>query len=132
MNNSKLTSFAPNLMVEDVNKTVNYYEKVLEFHKIMSVPEKGQLDWAMVFRDNVTIMLQSKKSICEEYPKFKDFPVGSSSNIYIEVTDIDNFYEKIKDKTDIIKKLHTTFYGKKEFAIEDCNGYLFTFAECQT
>ena len=132
MKNSKLTNFAPNLMVDDVNKAVNYYEKVLDFHKIMSVPEKGQLDWAMVFRDNVTIMLQSKKSICEEYPKFENLSVGSTSNFYIEVTEIDAFYEKIKEKANIIKKPHTTFYGKKEFALEDCNGYLFTFAECQT
>ena len=28
----------------------------------------------------------------------------------------------------LIKDIYTTFYGKKEFSIRDCNGYILTFA----
>src|SRR3989339_432942 len=130
MNHSLLTSLTPNLMVENVNETIAYYEKVLGFQKIMSEPETGPLAWAMMRRDEVTIMFQSRESIIEEYPHFKDQKVGSTSNFYIEVTNIEDFFKSIEAKAKVVQPMHVTFYGKKEFAIKDNSGYLFTFAEC--
>ena len=37
-------------------------------------------------------------------------------------------YEELKEKVTIIKDMRTTFYGKREFYIRDCNGYILTFA----
>lgn len=42
-----INSLTPNLMVRDVNATVDFY-KQLGFEIIQSVPDKGVLDWAMV------------------------------------------------------------------------------------
>jgi catechol 2,3-dioxygenase-like lactoylglutathione lyase family enzyme len=39
-----LKKLTPNLMVEDVNRTVAFYQEVLGFELLTSVPEEGQLD----------------------------------------------------------------------------------------
>lgn len=126
----KLESLTPNIMVEDVNETIKYYEEFLGFKKVMSVPVEGKFDWAMITRDGVNLMLQQRASIVGEYPKFKDQSVGGSLIFYISVKNIEGFYEELLKLAVIIyTKLHKTFYGRKEFAIVDCNGYLLTFAE---
>ena len=130
MRNPNLATLTPNLMVEDVNETVKYYEKVLGFNKVMATPEQGPYVWAMMQRDGVTIMFQHRDSIVEEYPEFKDKAVGSTSNLYIEVSNLNDYHDSIKNKAKIIKEPHMTFYSKREFALRDNNGYLFTFAEC--
>jgi uncharacterized glyoxalase superfamily protein PhnB len=129
MNGVKLESLIPNIMVDDVNKTIEYYEKFLEFKKIISVPENGQLDWAMIGRDSVNLMLQKRKSIVDEYPKFNGQPVGAALVFYVSVKNIDELYKRLDGQVTIYIKPHKTFYGRKEFAIEDCNGYVITFAE---
>ncbi len=42
--------------------------------------------------------------------------------------DVKGLYAELKDKVTIIKDMQTTFYGKQEFYIRDCNGYILTFA----
>ena len=43
-----LNSLTPNLMVNDVEETIEYYTDILGFTLLMTVPETGKLDWAMV------------------------------------------------------------------------------------
>jgi lactoylglutathione lyase len=128
-NKINFQSLTPNLMVEDVNATIDYYTNILGFKKIMTVPESGKFDWAMLGRDQVVIMLQSRNSIAKEYPKFKNTAVGGALTFYIAIEGLDDFYQQIKDTAKIVQTPHTTFYGKKEFAVEDGNGYLLTFCE---
>ena len=40
-----LKKLTPNLMVEDVNETVTFYQDVLGFALLASVPEEGQFNW---------------------------------------------------------------------------------------
>lgn len=129
----KFESITSNLMVEDVDKTVGYYQDVLGFTLEISVPkDDGKLQWAMVSRDSVDIMLHERANIIEEMPELKDTePGGGSITLFIKMEGIDPFYDELSKKknTDIIKEPHTTFYGMKEFIIRDINGYIITFAE---
>ena len=43
----------PNIMVEHVNNTVDFYRDVLGFALLTSVPEQGTFDWAMMKHDAV-------------------------------------------------------------------------------
>ncbi len=128
----KLTT---NMMVEDVNRTVDFYSDVLGFEFVMGVPENGQeilttrknnqpLGFALMKCGNVEMMFQAKKSIVEEIPEFSEMQIGGSLTFYIDVEDVKQLYAKLKDKVTIIKDMHTTFYGKQEFYIRDCNGYI--------
>ena len=132
----KLTT---NMMVEDITRTVDFYSDVLGFEFVMGVPEdsqeivttmqKGQaLGFAIMKCGDIEMMFQAKKSLTEEIPEFSGMEIGGSLAFYIDVEDVKGLYAELKDKVTIIKDMQTTFYGKQEFYIRDCNGYILTFA----
>ncbi len=131
----------PNIVVKNVNKTINYYKQNLEFEFVMGVDENKKLKmgnfnnsiltWAMLKKDDVEIMLQRDDSFIEELPDFKELKIGGTFTLYINILDVKSFYEKIKNNVEIIKEMHKTFYGADEFVVKDINGYVLYFAEAQ-
>ena len=135
-----LTKLTPNLMVEDVNRTVEFYQEVLGFEFVMGVIEELQeiltayqqdrsLDYARMKCGNVEVMFQAKRSLAEALPLLRGREIGGTLTLYMELDSVSELHARIKDKVTIVKDLHTTFYGMQEFYIEDCNGCILTFAE---
>jgi len=124
-----LQSLIPNLMVKDVNKTLDFYTNVLGFELIQTVPEKGTFDWGFVKSGNVKLMIQKETSIKSEYKELKNYKNGGALTFYIQVENLQKWHEAIKDKTNVIKPMHKTFYGANEFAIIDINGFILTFSD---
>ncbi len=127
--NMKLLTLTPNLMVEDVNATAEYYKVHFGFEVIMKIPEEGAYDWAMIQKDEVSLMLQSTKSLADEYDLFAGKGIGGSLTFFITMNNIEELFNKVNESVKVIKGLEVTFYGMKEFTIEDMNGYIVTFAE---
>ncbi len=128
----KLNSLTPNLMVKNVNDTLDFYLNTLDFQLLQTVPEEGSFDWAFVQKDDVLIMFQKDTSIREEYPELENYEQGGALTMYIKVGDLQKWYEHIKDKTNVIKPMNKTFYGANEFAIQDPNGFILTFSDILT
>ena len=125
-----LKSITANLMVENVDETVKFYCDILGFSVTVSVPkEDGHLQFAILTKDTLNIMVQDRKNLIEEYPILNTSKVQPSTTLYITVDNFASFYEELKCKCDILCDVHTTFYGAEEFAIKDNNGYVLTFAE---
>ena len=122
-----MDSVSPNIFVTDIKQTINFY-KHLGFNVVTTVPEQGDIFWAMMTCGNVTFMFQTFESLGNELPTISR-QNGGSLLLYIKTTEIKNFFDKIKDNVKVIKELEKTFYGATEFSIEDNNGYLLTFAE---
>ena len=131
-----------NIIVSNVNESLDFYEKILGFSLVMAVPEDSQqvvtvrdtttpLGFAIIRRDDVELMLQSRKSLAKELPSLAASPVETSFTLYIQVEEIEELYKDIKDKAAIIEDLHTTFYGAREFCIRDSGGHVLTFASSQ-
>ena len=119
----------PNLMVADVAKTIEYYEKVLGFETIMSVPCDEKLVFAIVQSNNIMLMFQDEQSLKAEYPQLAECDYKAGLTLYIHVDNILSLYEQLKNQARIVKELHTTFYGSQDFVIEDCNNYILTFSQ---
>lgn len=125
-----MNKISPNLMVEDVKKTAEFYQNVLGFDIGMAVPDEDNPVWASLSRGNVEVMLQEKKSLAGEYSVFSGREVGGTFNLYIETNDIQNLYDACKsNNVPIVKDMNKTFYGADEFAIQDPNGYVLVFAQ---
>jgi uncharacterized glyoxalase superfamily protein PhnB len=124
---SKIDSMTTNLKVESVPKTILFYKDVLGFEISMVLPKENPI-WALLKKDHATIMFQQRKSFEEEYPHLGK-AIGGSFFFYIKITQLEKFYNEIKDKAKVIKNPYKTSYKMKEFSIEDCNGYLLVFAE---
>jgi uncharacterized glyoxalase superfamily protein PhnB len=123
-----MDSIAPNIFVNDMKATIAFY-KVIGFNITMSVPEDGdELVWAMMVNGSVTLMFQTFESLGAELPEISRTD-GGSLLLYINLKNIKQFFEDIKDKVTVLKGLETTFYGATEFSIKDNNGYVLTFAE---
>lgn len=126
----KLKSLTPNLMVNDVEETIEYYTDILGFTLLKTVPEKGELDWAMVKRGDIVLMFQSKKSLANELPRLKGEKPGGGLTLYIQVDSITELHEELyHNEVEIISDLESTFYDTTEFTIVDVNGYILTFSE---
>ena len=125
-----LNSLTPNLMVNDVEETIEYYTDLLGFTLLRTVPENGKLDWAMVKRNDVVLMFQSTNSMTKELPKLKSQKPGGGLTFYIKVDRITELHEELYDsEVEIIADLESTFYDTIEFSIVDVNGYVLTFSE---
>jgi uncharacterized glyoxalase superfamily protein PhnB len=125
----KLKKLTPNLMVEDVQQTLAFYHDVLGFNVLMTLPDQPPFDFAIVQRDEVEFMFQSRTSLSENVPVLTGHPIGASQTFYIEVEGLKKLYEALREQVDIVVDLHTTFYGTQEFYFRDRNGYILSFTE---
>lgn len=125
-----LKSLTPNLMVTDVEETIEYYTDVLGFTLVKALPEEGPLDWAMVKRNSVLIMFQSIKSLKNELPRLEGAKPGGGLTFYIKLDGISELHEQYyHSEVEIVSDLESTFYDTIEFSIIDVNGYILTFSE---
>ena len=126
-----LKRLTPNLMVEDVAQTLTFYKDVLGFGVVTTLPETEPFDFAIVSRDGVELMFQSRQSLSENVPALTGSPIGASQTFYIEVSGINDLYEQLRNKVEIVVDLHTTFYGTQEVYFRDLNGYILSFSEAK-
>jgi lactoylglutathione lyase len=124
-----LKKLTPNLMVEDVGQTLTFYQDILGFHVVTTLPETAPFDFAIVQRDGVELMFQSRQSLSDNVPALTGSTIGASQTFYIEVTGIADLYQQLRDKVDIVVDFHTTFYGTQEIYFRDINGYILSFSE---
>ena len=120
-------SITTNIMVKSVEDTLDFYINKLGFVKVLSVPMEGDVfDFAIVKKDNMAIMFQEQNNLEEEYPTLKFDEIKPTFTLFITVKNVNDVYLELKDKVDIAKDPHKTFYGKDEFAIFDNNGNILT------
>ena len=116
-----------NIMVKNVKETIQFYEEKLGFQKVLSVPEEGEiLNFAILNKDKISIMIQEQQNLIEEYSTLKTDEIVPTFTLFITVDDVLKVYNELKDRVKIAKELHKTFYGKDEFAIFDNNGNILT------
>jgi len=121
----------PNLIVASVERSVSFYVDVLGFERGMTVPDRSPYMFASVTGGGVEIFFNDAASAVKEYPAFAGRPLGTSGTMYIEIEGegVDAFHNRIKDRVTLTMPLVTQFYGVREFAIADPDGYVITFAE---
>ncbi len=118
----------PELLVEDMGKSVDFYTQVLGFEKEIVFPENEPV-FVQLKMDNARIMLYTRKEFENEIPQLKSEKMGGSFLLYFNVKGLEDYYKKIKDKVEIVQDFHQTEYGKKELCFKDVNGYFITMAE---
>jgi uncharacterized glyoxalase superfamily protein PhnB len=119
----------PNLIVRDVAKSVAFYRDELGFALAMSVPEQAPYVFAGMQRDNVEIFLNDRQAVIEELPEFANQPDGGSLTLYIEVDEVDALFERLRTRARIVHPLKDQFYGMREFAVSDPDGWVLTLAQ---
>jgi catechol 2,3-dioxygenase-like lactoylglutathione lyase family enzyme len=125
----ELKKLTPNLIVSDVRRSLEFYRDVLGFAVAVTVPEAEPFVFAIVQSGPVEIFLNAPEPAIVEYPAFKGRPIGGTLTLFVEVANIALAHATLQDKVRIVMPLEHKWYGSTEFAFEDPDGYLITFAE---
>jgi catechol 2,3-dioxygenase-like lactoylglutathione lyase family enzyme len=119
----------PNLIVRSVEASLAFYVDVLGFTRGMSVPDQPPLVFASVTSGPVEIFFNDVAAVAKESPQLAGKLFGGGNTMFIEVEGIDALHGAIAPRVRIVLPLVTQWYGMREFAIEDPDGYVITFAE---
>jgi len=113
----KIQSLTPMLRTWDLRASITFYTEVLGFGCESLSEEWG---WASIKRDGVAIMLAGPNPHAgDEEPTF-------TGSLYFHTDDVDDHWQRLKDKARICYPIENFEYGMREFAIYDNNGYLFS------
>jgi uncharacterized glyoxalase superfamily protein PhnB len=126
----KFQKLTPNLVVRDVAASMEFYRSVLGFQPAITVPDQAPYVFGSVTSGNVEIFFNEQKSVAVDYPALGAKPIGGALTLFIEVEGIEEVLAAIqKSKAKITMPLKEQFYGMREFAFEDPEGWEVTIAE---
>jgi uncharacterized glyoxalase superfamily protein PhnB len=120
----------PNLVVRNVAASMDFYRKVLGFQPAITVPDQPPYVFGSVTNGAVEIFFNDQKAVAEDYPALGSRPIGGSLTLFIEVEGIEEVLSAVrKGGGKITMPLKEQFYGMREFAFEDPEGWVLTIAE---
>jgi uncharacterized glyoxalase superfamily protein PhnB len=126
----KFNKLTRNLVVRDVAGSIDFYKSVLGFQPAITVPEQAPYVFGSVTNGAVEIFFNDQKAVAEDYPPLGAKPIGGALTLFIEVEGIEEILAKVKaSKAKVVMPLKTQFYGMREFAFEDPEGWIITIAE---
>ena len=126
----KFLKLTPNLVVRDVAASMQFYRSVLAFQPAITVPEQAPYIFGSVTSGGVEIFFNDQKTVTEDYPALGAKPIGGSLTLFIEVEGIEEVLAAVqKHGAKITMPLKQQFYGMREFAFEDPEGWVITVAE---
>jgi len=126
----KFQKLTPNLVVRDVTASMEFYCSVLGFQTAITVPDQAPYVFGSVTNGAVEIFFNDQKAVAEDYPALGAKPIGGSLTLFIEVEGIEEVLAALqKSRARITMPLKQQFYGMREFAFEDPEGWEITIAE---
>lgn len=128
-----MKQITPNLLVESIEATLPFYEK-LGFTKKVEVPHEGRLGFVILEHPGagnagVELMLQSRASIAADVAGLeKD---AYRAMLYVTVADLAPIRAALDSWPKVVPE-RTTFYGAREIIVRDPAGNVLAFASHET
>lgn len=119
----KIKGLVPMLETEKLRETVAFYSDVLGFEARDYYPDEENACWVSVWNGDCEIGF-GLKSEQSEVPG-----IGMTGSLYMHVGNIDEMWERVKDKADIMFEPQDMAYDMREFGIADPNGYAIIFGQ---
>ncbi|MCG3143172.1 MAG: hypothetical protein HONDAALG_00493 [Gammaproteobacteria bacterium] len=110
----------PMIHVPDVRAAIDWYESI-GFLVINTGDDDGEMVWAELSYGNGRIMFSAGGR-----PSAQD---RREVDLYVHTENVDELFQRLKDRVETREGLHNTFYGMREFIIRDLNGFWITFGE---
>jgi catechol 2,3-dioxygenase-like lactoylglutathione lyase family enzyme len=116
-----MTRVVPMVHVPDVKATVAWYESI-GFTLRATHEEPGcPMDWASLFLGSSEVMLSAGGRPATSPRRDVD--------LYVHVEDVDQCFDVIAKRAEVLETPHPTEYGMREFIIRDLNGFWITFGQ---
>ncbi|HJZ91813.1 MAG TPA: VOC family protein [Gemmataceae bacterium] len=119
--NPRLTGVTPRLPVTDLGRTVAFYTRLLGFQVSALWPD-DQPTFVILDRDAVSLGFFTPDAL-------RGAVTIGTADLYIATEDVLSLHSDIKDVVPIEWGPEVYFYGRREFAVRDPDGYLLIFTE---
>ena len=125
----------PEFDVFDLNDSLDFYVKLIGFHIVY---DRKEDKFAFLQFENVQLMIQEIDQQSNKWGTGKlEYPLGVGINFQIDVTNIDEIYNRLKnvnykifvDMEDHWYRKDDVLMGCREFLVQDPNGYLLRFSQ---
>jgi uncharacterized glyoxalase superfamily protein PhnB len=125
----QIKKLTPNLIVNKVETSLKFYREILGLETAITVPEQSPYVFGSVSNGSVEIFFNDQKTVAAEYPRLAS-NIGASLTLYLEVDNLQAVLDRVqKAGAKISMPVTDQFYGMKEFAFEDPDGYTITIAQ---
>ena len=111
----------PVLKVSDMQKSVDFYTGVLGFSVAWRAANDGGGENCRL-QAAATALLLSTGTQLGDKPQF-------TGTLYFHMSGVLEFFERVKDRAEVVWPLEAMDYGQREFGIRDGDGYTLAFAE---
>ena len=115
------------LFVDSVAATCAFFERA-GFARILEVPDGNAVGFAILERDGVQVMAQSRENSKEPASIRARSKVSQAAHVFIDVDDLDAVIAAL-GRGEILADRHKTFYGSDEITYQEPGGHLVTFAQ---
>ena len=126
MPTATVRKLSPVLVVDAVEPCLSFWTERLGFAVTAQVPHEEHLGFAILEKDGVEVMYQTRASVAADMPALGD--VGGPTVLFFEVSDV-AAVERALAGTEIVLPRRTTFYGMDEVGAREPGGSLVIFAE---
>ncbi len=126
----KLTRLIPMLNISNIEQSLAFYNKALEFEIVSPAETVKEWRWATIRSGEVELMLSESR--CESEPQKTIDPHSDTSwptIFYFYPDDVDALYAHVRQMGYQPTKLEVTFFGMKEFSLQDPDGHLLSFGQ---
>ncbi len=111
----------PMIHVPDVRATVDWYQGI-GFTVGDTYGDDGEgLSFAFLSFGSSEVMFNSGGRPSTHHRREVD--------LYVYADNVDDLYQRLKDRVEVVEDLHDTFYGMREFIIRDLNRFWITFGQ---
>ena len=112
----------PMIHVPDVRATVQWYESIgFQTRNTYDNGTPDGLSFAIMSFGDSRVMFNQGGATSDKRRREVD--------LYVYADHVDEVYERLKDRVDIIEAPHDTFYGMREVIFRDLNRFWITFAQ---
>lgn len=116
-----LKSVMPTLRVAEMDRAVPFYTQQLGFSIAWRSPGDGGGENCLLESGQVAVLLSTGSHLGE--------PPKLTGTIYFDTDGVDELWEALRGRVEVVWPLSDMEYGTREFGIRDPDGYVLAFAE---
>lgn len=128
MPNTVTKKLTPVLMVDEIEPCLPLWIDRLGWTKTVDVPEGDKLGFVILTKDGAELMYQTWASVEKDLGKPARRPQGTSTGLFIEVSDLDDVQKRLAGVPLALER-RTTFYGMHEIGVLEAGGHMVVFAQ---
>ncbi len=115
----------PLLYVSDLSRSIQFYRDLLGLRIGVLFPNEKDPTYAPVFIGESKLMLCLARD--SNWQLHKDGLGGSGLQLFIQVENVDELFDRIEERVNVVESIETKPWGDREFSFSDPDNYLITF-----